>query len=212
MKKKIAVIIGSLLYSGITLAIEPSFTEKMNNYFNVGVDYIKNDFPEDYRVWSERQVDNVKDKICDKPIKETLIKEIYLEKEVEIIKEVIKPVEIIKEVIVEVPVEVIKIVEVIVEVPVEVIKIVEIIKEVIVEVPVEVIKIVEVVVEVPVEVIKIVEIIKEVPVEIIKIKTQDVNVSQQVLQEVVKEVPVQIKTQVLEKDLKVKETIKKESI
>ena len=66
-----------------------------------------------------------------------MIKEVPVEKEVEVVKEV--PVEVVKEVIKEVPVEVIK------EVPVEK----EVIKEVIKEVPVEIIK--EVIKEVPVE-------------------------------------------------------------
>lgn len=82
-------------------------------------------------------------------------------KEIEVIKEVIK------EVPVEKIVEVIKNVETVKEVPVE--KIVEVVKEVKVEVPVE--KIVEVVKEVPVAVagdtqVIIKEVIKEVPVEV----------------------------------------------
>jgi hypothetical protein len=88
---------------------------------------------------------------------------------VEIIKTVEVPVEKIIEKIVEVPVEVIKEVEKIVEVPVE--KVVERIVERTVEVPVD--RIVERIVEVPVEVIKTVEVpvekiverIVEVPVE-----------------------------------------------
>lgn len=102
-------------------------------------------------------------------------------KTVEVVKEVIKevPVEVVKtvEVIKEVPVT--KTVEVIKEVPVEVIKTVEVVKEVIKEVPSGV-KTVEVIKEVPVEVIKTVEVIKEVPVEVIKTV------------EVIKEVPVEV--------------------
>jgi hypothetical protein len=92
----------------------------------------------------------------DKTIEIEVIKEVekIVEVPVEVIKEVEVPVEVIKEVekIVEVPVEVIKEVEVPVEVIKEVEKIVEVIKEV--EVPVEVIKEVEKIVEVPVEVVK----------------------------------------------------------
>ncbi len=86
-----------------------------------------------------------------------VIKEVIVEKRVEI------PVETIKEVVkieyVEVPVE--KIIEVNKEVPVE--KVVEVIKEVPVERVVE--KIVEVIKEVPVEKVVIKEVVKEVPVE-----------------------------------------------
>jgi hypothetical protein len=75
--------------------------------------------------------------------------------------------DLIKEVIVEkrveIPVEVIKEVEKIVEVPVD--RIVEIIKEVPVEVIKEVEKIVEVIKEIPVEKVVIQEVIKEVPVD-----------------------------------------------
>lgn len=89
-------------------------------------------------------------------------------REIEVIKEV--PVEVIKEV------EVIRNVEVIREVPVETIKEVEVIREVErrVEVPIEIFKEIIRTVEVPVEVIKEVEVIKvvekkvNVPVEIIK--------------------------------------------
>ncbi len=130
-------------------------------------------------------------------IRET-IKEVPVEKRIEVIKEV--PVEKTVEVIREVPVEVIKevpvetIIEVIKEVPVE--KTIEVIREVqvevIKEVPVD--KIVEVIKEVPVEVIKevpvekIIEVIKEVPVEVIK----------EVPVEVIKEVPVQVAKEVPE--------------
>jgi hypothetical protein len=98
-----------------------------------------------------------------------VVKEVIVEKRVEIPVEVIK--EVVKVEYVEVPVE--KIVQVTKEVPVE--KIVEIIREV----PVE--KIIEVIKEVPVErvVEKIVEVTKEVPVEKV------------VIQEVIKEVPVE---------------------
>ena len=91
-------------------------------------------------------------------VEKEVIREVPVEKIVEVEKRVEVPVEKIveKEVIKEVPVEVEKIVEKRVEVPVE--KIVE--KEVIKEVPVEVEKIVEKIVEVPVE--KIVEKIVEV--------------------------------------------------
>jgi hypothetical protein len=86
-----------------------------------------------------------------------VVKEVIVEKRVEI------PVETIKEVVkieyVEVPVE--KIVEVTKEVPVE--KIIEVIKEVPVERVVE--KIVEVIKEIPVEKVVIQEVVKEVPVE-----------------------------------------------
>lgn len=96
-----------------------------------------------------------------------VIKEVIVEKRVEIPVEVIK--EVVKVEYVDVPVEKIvtkeviveKVVEVIKEVPVE--KIVEVIKEVPVERVVE--KIVEITKEVPVEKIVIQEVIKEVPVE-----------------------------------------------
>lgn len=104
-------------------------------------------------------------------------------------KEVVK--EVIVEKRVEVPVEVIK--EVVkveyVEVPVE--KIVQVTKEVTKEVPVE--KIVEIIKEVPVE--KIIEVIKEVPVERVVEKivevTKEVPVEKVVIQEIIKEVPVE---------------------
>jgi parvulin-like peptidyl-prolyl isomerase len=74
----------------------------------------------------------------------------YEVKEVEKIVQVLVPHEVIKEV----PVEIIKTVELIKEVPYEVIK----------EIPVEVEKIVEIIKEVPVEIIKEIEV----PVEVIK--------------------------------------------
>jgi len=78
-----------------------------------------------------------------------LIKEVIVEKQVEIPVEVIKEVEKIVEVIKEVEVPITKIVEKIVEVPVE--KIVE--------------KVVEIVKEVPVDKVVVKEVVKEVPVE-----------------------------------------------
>lgn len=93
----------------------------------------------------------------------------YVDREVPIEIFIERTVEIIREVIKEVPVEKIVEVEVIKEVPVETVKEVEVIKEV--EVPVEVAREVEVPVEVikevpvEVEVIREVEVIKEVPVE-----------------------------------------------
>jgi hypothetical protein len=127
-----------------------------------------------------------------------VIKEVIVEKRVEI------PVEVIKEIVqveyVEVPVE--KIIEVIKEVPVE--KIVEVIKEVPVERVVE--KIVEVIKEVPVEKVVIQEVIKEIPVEKVITKTEyvsdDTQINELLLKiqqleemppkvvEVIKEVPV----------------------
>ena len=127
-----------------------------------------------------------------------VIKEVIVEKRVEI------PVEVIKEIVqveyVEVPVE--KIIEVIKEVPVE--KIVEVIKEVPVERVVE--KIVEVIKEVPVEKVVVQEVIKEIPVEKVITKTEYVSDDTQINEllskiqqleemppkvvEVIKEVPV----------------------
>ena len=127
-----------------------------------------------------------------------VIKEVVVEKRVEI------PVEVIKEIVqveyVEVPVE--KIIEVIKEVPVE--KIVEVIKEVPVERVVE--KIVEVIKEVPVEKVVVQEVIKEIPVEKVITKTEYVSDDTQINEllskiqqleemppkvvEVIKEVPV----------------------
>ena len=127
-----------------------------------------------------------------------VIKEVIVEKRVEI------PVEVIKEIVqveyVEVPVE--KIIEVIKEVPFE--KIVEVIKEVPVERVVE--KIVEVIKEVPVEKVVIQEVIKEIPVEKVITKTEyvsdDTQINELLLKiqqleemppkvvEVIKEVPV----------------------
>ena len=128
-----------------------------------------------------------------------VIKEVIVEKRVEI------PVEVIKEIVqveyVEVPVE--KIIEVIKEVPVE--KIVEVIKEVPVERVVE--KIVEVIKEVPVEKVVVQEVIKEIPVEKVITKTEyvsdDTQINELLLKiqqleemppkvvEVIKEVPVE---------------------
>ena len=127
-----------------------------------------------------------------------VIKEVVVEKRVEI------PVEVIKEIVqveyVEVPVE--KIIEVIKEVPIE--KIVEVIKEVPVERVVE--KIVEVIKEVPVEKVVVQEVIKEIPVEKVITKTEYVSDDSQINEllskiqqleemppkvvEVIKEVPV----------------------
>jgi hypothetical protein len=127
-----------------------------------------------------------------------VIKEVVVEKRVEI------PIETIKEIIqveyIEVPVE--KIIEVIKEVPVE--KIVEVIKEVPVERVVE--KIVEVIKEVPVEKVVVQEVIKEIPVEKVITKTEYVSDDTQINEllskiqqleemppkvvEVIKEVPV----------------------
>jgi hypothetical protein len=127
-----------------------------------------------------------------------VIKEVVVEKRVEI------PIETIKEIIqveyIEVPVE--KIIEVIKEVPVE--KIVEVIKEVPVERVVE--KIVEVIKEVPVERVVVQEVIKEIPVEKVITKTEYVSDDTQINEllskiqqleemppkvvEVIKEVPV----------------------
>jgi hypothetical protein len=127
-----------------------------------------------------------------------VIREVIVEKRVEI------PVETIKEIIqveyVEVPVE--KIVEVVKEVTVD--KIVEVIKEVPVERVVE--KIVEVIKEVPVEKVVVQEVIKEIPVEKVITKTEYVSDDTQVnelllkiqqleeappkIVEVIKEVPV----------------------
>ncbi|EKM76771.1 hypothetical protein AGABI1DRAFT_131064 [Agaricus bisporus var. burnettii JB137-S8] len=116
----------------------------------------------------------------------------------------------------EVPVEVIKEVEVVkevrVEVPVEVIREVEVIKEVKVEVPVEVIREVEVIKEV--EVVK--EVVKEVPVEVIKEVSVEVIKEVEVVREVLKEVPVEVIKEVrvevpvpVEKDVEiVKEVVK----
>ena len=127
-----------------------------------------------------------------------VIREVIVEKRVEI------PVEVIKEIVqveyVEVPVE--KIIEVIKEVIVE--KIVEVTKEVPVERVVE--KIVEVIKEVPVEKVVVQEVIKEIPVEKVITKTEYVSDDTQINEllskiqqleemppkvvEVIKEVPV----------------------
>ena len=127
-----------------------------------------------------------------------VVKEVIVEKRVEI------PVEVIKEIVqveyVEVPVE--KIIEVVKEVPVE--KIVEVIKEVPVDRVVE--KIVEVIKEVPVEKVVVQEVLKEIPVEKVITKTEYVSDDTQInellskiqqledmppkLVEVIKEVPV----------------------
>ncbi len=123
-----------------------------------------------------------------------VIKEVPVEvvREVEVVKEVVKevPVEVVKEVVREVPVEVVREVEVVKEVPVEVVK------EVVKEVPVEVVK--EVLREVPNEVVKEVvkevevvkEIVTEVPVEVVREVVKEVPV--EVVREIVKEVPVEI--------------------
>jgi hypothetical protein len=94
-----------------------------------------------------------------------VIKEVVLEKRVEIPVEVIK--EVVKVEYVEVPVE--KVVTV--EKPVE--RLVEVIKEVPVERVVE--KIVEVTKEIPVEKVVIKEVVKEVPVEVVVTKTEYVS-------------------------------------
>ncbi len=122
-----------------------------------------------------------------------IIKEVPVEKIVEIEKIVEVPVEVVKEVekIVEVPVEieVIKEIEVekVVEVPVEVIQEVEKVVEVEKIVEVEVIKEVEKIIEVPVEVERNVEVVKEVEVE----KIVEVIKEVEVPVEVVKEIPVE---------------------
>ena len=127
-----------------------------------------------------------------------VVKEVIVEKRVEIPVETIK--EVVKVEYVEVPVE--KIVEVTKEVPVE--KIIEVIKEVPVERVVE--KIVEVIKEIPVEKVIIQEVVKEVPVEkivekIIKV-SDDTQVNELLLKiqqlentppkvvEIIKEIPV----------------------
>ncbi|KAM0749543.1 hypothetical protein T439DRAFT_357881 [Meredithblackwellia eburnea MCA 4105] len=130
------------------------------------------------------------------PVPFEVIKEVIKEVRVEVEKRVEVPVEVIKEVKVpfevekrvEVPVEVVRIEERIKEVPVEVIKEVpvpvEVVREVIKEVPVEVTK------DVPVEVVKEVQVIKEVPVEVIKEVIKEIPV--EVIKEVIKEVPVEV--------------------
>jgi hypothetical protein len=127
-----------------------------------------------------------------------VVKEVIVEKRVEIPVETIK--EVVKVEYVEVPVE--KIVEVTKEVPVE--KIIEVIKEVPVERVVE--KIVEVIKEIPVEKVVIQEVVKEVPVEkivekIVKV-SDDTQVNELLLKiqqlentppkvvEIIKEIPV----------------------
>jgi len=115
---------------------------------------------------------NIKEEKEEKPVKKVAPKKakVVVEAPIEVAKPVSKRVnplqleEANKEKIVEVPKEVIKVVEKIVEVPKEVIKEVE----KIVEVPKEVIKEVEKIVEVPKEVIKVVEKVVEVPKEVIK--------------------------------------------
>ena len=121
----------------------------------------------------QRALDGIKDP----PVIKEIIREVVIPQRGtppprEIIREV--PVEVIKEVQVEVVREVIK------EVPVEVIK----------EVKVEVLK--EVIKEVPVEVIR--EVIKEVPVEVVREVVREVDrpVIVEVIKEVVKEVPVEV--------------------
>jgi hypothetical protein len=131
-----------------------------------------------------------------------VVKEVIVEKRVEIPVETIK--EVVKVEYVEVPVE--KIVEVIKEVPIErvVEKIVEVIKEIPIERVVE--KIVEVIKEIPVEKVVIQEVVKEVPVEkivekIVKV-SDDTQVNELLLKiqqlentppkvvEIIKEIPV----------------------
>ena len=117
-----------------------------------------------------------------------VVKEVPVEvvREVEVIREVVKevPVEVVREVVKEVPVEVVK--EVVREVPVEVVK------EVVREVPVEVIR--EVVRELPNDAVR--EVIKEIPVEIVRevevIKEVIREVPVEVIKEVVREVPVEV--------------------
>lgn len=62
-----------------------------------GVDFILG-LPDDTKHWTIEQVQDLKDKICDKPV--TIIKETIKEVPVEIVKEVVKevPVEVVKEV------------------------------------------------------------------------------------------------------------------
>ena len=110
------------------------------------------------------------EKIVEKEVQVEVIKEVEKIVEVEVIKEVpverIVEVPVTKEVAVTKEVQVIKEVEVTREVPVEKIVEIEVIKEIIKEVPVEVIKEVEVEVEVikevPVEIVKEVEVIKQI--------------------------------------------------
>ena len=134
----------------------------------------------------QRALDGIKDP----PVIKEIIREVVIPQRGtppprEIIREV--PVEVIKEVQVEVVREVIK------EVPVEVIKEVkvEVIKEVIKEVPVEVIR--EIIKEVPVEVVR--EVVKEVPVEVFRdmpretIKETIREIPKETVREVIKRIP-----------------------
>ena len=134
-----------------------------------------------------------------------VIKEVIVEKRVEI------PVEVIKEIVqveyVEVPVE--KIIEVIKEIPVE--KIVEVIKEVPVERVVE--KIVEVIKEVPVDRVVIQEKTVEVPVEKIVVQEKIVEVIKEVVSEggdkskldALQSTVMKLRQETLEKDKKIRE-------
>ena len=121
-----------------------------------------------------------------------VVKEVIKEVEVEVEKEVIKevPYETIKEVVREVPVEIIKEVTVFKDRPVEVIKEVEVPVEVVKEIekPVEIVH--EIIKEVPVEIIK--EVIKEIPVEVVKEVEVPVEVIKEVEKEVLKEVEVPV--------------------
>jgi hypothetical protein len=82
--------------------------ETIDNGFRKIVKAIESikDLPEDTKVWTAVQVAELKDKICDKPITIVKIKEVPVEKIVEVIKEV--PVDRIIEKIVYVDREVIK--------------------------------------------------------------------------------------------------------
>ena len=119
------------------------------------------------------------------PVKETVIKEVPVERVVE------------KEVVKEVPVEVVveKVVVKEIEVPAETV-VVE--KEVVKEVPVEVVVEREIVKEIPVEVVVEKEIVKEVPVEVVVEKeiVKEIPVEVVVEKEIVKEVPVQVVVEV----------------
>lgn len=148
-----------------------------------------------------------------------VIKEVIVEKKVEIPVETIKEIVKVEYVEVEKPVERIVEKEVIKEVPVEKIVEKEVIKEIVKEVPVEKVVVQEVVKEVPVEKVvekivkvsddtqinelllkiqhlenqppKVVEVIKEIPVEKVVIKEKVVEVTKEVPVEVVKEVVVE---------------------
>jgi signal transduction histidine kinase/ActR/RegA family two-component response regulator len=130
-----------------------------------------------------------------------VVKEVVREVPVEVIREVevVREVPVEREVIKEVPVEVVK--EVVREVPVDR----EVVREVLREVPVEVIREVEVVrevpVQIPVEVLKEVvrevpvdrEVVREVPVEVVREVVREVPVDR----EVIKEVPVEVVREVI---------------